>query len=1049
VRPGRRSSLLFASRLRQGLTLGVLCALVIWLAESSGWLEGMQRGALNAMFNWRGRLTPSPNVILVEADEGVVAHYGQWPLPRKVYADLVRRLKHYGVKTIAFDVQFPVHSERPQDDRALVEACREAGNVVQAAVFSPQSLPDASMTPAKSKGLRQNAARFRITDLGESGLDASAATAPFRELLNTAPLIGHVTVYPEWGGGLLRIPHFIRYRGDAYPSLALATAMHYLDIKPKDVIATDDEILIAGRHIPINEYGEALVNWTGPTGVIPAYTFQQVLETRPELRLPAGTFKDAVVLIGITHPGAYERYATPFSPNQPAVELQANALENILENRPLGEAPEAWHLLLLLMACLLAGVLTAHRGARASALWMVGIAILLWFTGFALLWHERIYLDIATPVLGVLLTCAATLAYRQLRDARDLKIAEERYVLAARGANDGIWDWDLQSGEIYYSPRWRAMLGLNQSLPATPEDWFKRVHHADTDKLRADLKRHLEGNSAHFENEHRILHLDGTYRWVLARGLRVAGKQGRPARIAGSLTDITSRKSAEETLLHNAFYDGLTGLPNRALFMDRLGRAMGRARRHDNYLFAVLFLDLDRFKVVNDSLGHVIGDQLLIAVAKRLESCLRHGDTAARLGGYEFSLLLDDIHDDKDATRVAERFQTELSKPFLLDNHEVFAAASIGIAISGERGAATPYQRPEELLRDADTAMYRAKALGRSRHEVFDSDMHARAVALLKLETDLRHALERQDFRVFYQPIVSLQTGHITGFEALARWEHPERGLVPPSEFIALAEETGLVIALDYAILGQACRQIRSWHEQFHAESAGTPGEAKAGREKTSTPSPPGFALSANLSSKHFSQGDVVTEIERILVECDFPPQSLRLEVTESVILDNIESAATVLYRLKALGVQLALDDFGTGYSSLSYLHRLPLDILKIDRSFVARIGAERDNTAIVRAIITLAHNMDMAVIAEGIETLEQVTLLRELGCGYGQGFFFAQPLSTEDTTALLKEDQNWISPGENDRSFLSTEDGEHLDGETDEEPKTGSSSVVQRVLRR
>jgi diguanylate cyclase (GGDEF)-like protein/PAS domain S-box-containing protein len=983
-------SLLFASRLRQGLTLGVLCALVIWFTESSGWLEGVQRGALNTMFNWRGWHQPSPDIILVEADEGTLARFGQWPLPRHVYADLVNNLKESGARTIVFDVQFPVHSESPQDDRALVEACRRAGNVIQAAVFSPQALPDVSMTEAQTRELSRNAARFRITDIGKAGLDASSGTAPFKELLETAPLVGHVTVYPEWDGGLLRIPHLIRYRGDAYPSLALAAAAHFLGVKPKDIVADDHEIRIAGRRIPISKSGEALVNWAGPTGVIPSFTFQQVLEPRRDLRLPKDTFKDAVVLIGITHPGAYERYATPFSPNQPAVELQANALDNILENRPLFEASELWHLLLLLTACLLAGVLTAHRGARASALWMAGIVALLWFFGFALLWRERVYLDIATPILGVLLTCAATLGYRQLRDARDLKIAEERYALAARGANDGIWDWNLQTGEIYYSPRWRSMLGLGQSTSTSPEEWFKRVHHEDADKLQADLQRHLEGNSLHFENEHRILHADDTYRWVLARGLRVAGERDQPARIAGSLTDITERRVAEETLLHNAFYDGLTGLPNRALFMDRLGRAMGRARRHGHYLFAVLFLDLDRFKVVNDSLGHVIGDQLLVAVARRLESCLRPGDTAARLGGDEFTLLLDDIHDDKDATRIAERFQSELAKPFLLDGHEVFAGASIGIAISGERGVSTPYQRPEELLRDADTAMYRAKALGRGRHEVFDADMHARAVALLQLETDLRHALERQDFHVFYQPIVSLETGRISGFEALARWEHPERGLVPPGEFIALAEETGLVIALDYTILDQACRQLRRWHQQF---------------EGASTPT---LALSANLSSKHFSQGDVVADIERILRECDFPPHSLRLEVTESVILDNIESAATVLSRLKALGVQLSLDDFGTGYSSLSYLHRLPLDILKVDRSFVARMGGEDDNTEIVRAIVTLARNMKMAVIAEGVETEEQVRLLQELSCNYGQGFYFSRPLPAEEAARMLEENRAW-----------------------------------------
>jgi diguanylate cyclase (GGDEF)-like protein/PAS domain S-box-containing protein len=988
-------SLLSASRFRQGCILGLLCALFIASAELSGWLDGLQRGTLNAMFRSRGWSVPSPNIVLVEAEEGTVARYGQWPLPRQVYANLIRSLHKSGAKTIAFDVQFPVASERPKDDRAFVQACREAGNVIQAMVFSPQEMPDLSMNPAQGKGLRENAKRFRITSTGDEGRDAVAATAAFKELLDTAPMTGHVTVVPEWSGGLLRLPHIFRYQGDVYPSLALATAIHYLGLKPKDVVATDDAIKIGGRTIPINENGETLVNWTGPTGTIPSYTFQDVLEPNPDERVPPDTFKDAIVLIGITHPGAYERYATPFSPNQPAVELQANALDNILENRALREAPDSWHLLLLVFASLVAGVLTAHRGARASALWTAGIIVVLWFLGFGLLWRILLYLDVSTSMLGVLLTCATTLAYRQLRDARDLKIAEERYALAARGANDGIWDWNLQTGEIYYSPRWHSMLGYADTpLPPQPEEWFNRIHSQDVDKLRADLDRHLNGHSTHFENEHRILHADGTYRWVLARGLRVLEANGAPGRIAGSLTDMTDRKVAEEQLLHNAFYDGLTGLPNRALFMDRLGRAIGRARRHTDYMFAVLFLDLDRFKVVNDSLGHVIGDQLLITVARRLESCLRPGDTAARLGGDEFTLLLDDIHDEEDATRVADRFQAELAKPFSVSGHEVFPGASIGIAISGNKGTMTRYERPDDLLRDADTAMYSAKATGRGRHEIFDEGMHTRAVDLLKLETDFRRALEHRDFYVYYQPIVSLKTGRIAGFEALARWQHPERGIVPPGEFIALAEETGLIIQLDHTILNQACRQLCSWQDEY-----------KAATTAASTPS---LVLSANLSSRHFSQPNLPAQIKQILDASGFPAEHVRLEITESVILENIESAARLLNQLKELGVQLALDDFGTGYSSLSYLHRLPLDVLKIDRSFVTRMDGKEENSEIVRAIITLARNMKMTVIAEGVETEEQLQQLAELDCDFGQGFYFGRPLSSEQTGEILMQDRVW-----------------------------------------
>lgn len=999
---------LFATRIRQGLTLGLATAVIVILAHTLGWLDGSERGALNALFRWRGHALPSPDVVLVVADEETLANrkFGQWPFRRAVYARLIDHLNRAGAKTIGFDVLFSVPSGKPEDDRALINTCRRVGNVVLAAVFSPQEHPDVSMTASQSGGLVDRAERFRITNKGDSAVDASSGAAPLPQLLDSVPMIGHITVFPEWNGGLLRIPHLIRYRGDTYPSLALAMAAHYLGLKPQQIMATNENVEIIGRRIPLNEQGETLVNWTGPTNTIPTYTFQQVLDPDPGNEVPDSTFKNAVVLVGIVHPGAYDRYATPFSPNQPAVELQANALDNILQNHPLREAPEIWHLLLLTLACLLAGVLTAQRGARVSALWAIGLGLVLWSIGFSLLWRGGVYLDVAAPVLGVIATCAATLGYRQLRDASDLKIAEERYALAARGANDGIWDWDLQSGQIYFSPRWRTMLGYNEAeITPDPREWFKRVHFDDLDKLQADLTRHIEGHSVHFEHEHRLLHADGAYRWVLARGLRVLDEQGRPARVAGSLTDITDRKVAEEQLLRNAFYDGLTALPNRALFMDRLGRAIGRARRHTDYLFAVLFLDLDRFKVVNDSLGHLIGDQLLIAVAKRLESCLRPGDTAARLGGDEFTLLLDDIHDEQDVTRVAERLQSELAKPFILDGQEVFPSASIGIALSGSPSRATAYERADDLLRDADTAMYRAKALGRGRHEVFDEGMHARAVALLRLETDLRRAIESDDFHVFYQPIVSLENGRIRGFEALARWEHPERGLVPPGEFIALAEETGLVIALDHSILRQACRQTLIWHQQFDADREATPAR---GNGASRGPVYPPLSLSANLSSKHFLQGNVMEEVREILEATNFPPGCLRLEITESVILENIESAAKILDQLKTLGVQLALDDFGTGYSSLSYLHRLPLDIIKIDRSFVSRMGAQGENMEIVRAILMLATTMKMTVVAEGIETGEQMQLLKEMGCDYGQGFYFSRPVSSDETTTLLMEDRAW-----------------------------------------
>lgn len=974
----------------QGLVLSALSGLLIFFAVHLGWTTGVERGAMDAMFRARGKLYPSPNIVIVHADEGTVARFGRWPLPRKVYADIVNRVSNAGAKAIAIDVQFPALSDRPKDDLALINACKKAGNVVQAAVFYVPAASTTSTFDTASRSLAVRGTRFQLTDKVSDhesfGLDAVSSTVAIGPLLDSAAGLGHVTVYPEWDGALRRIPHYIRYKEVAYPSLALAAAALYLGIKPGAIQVTDNAIEVGDRSIPINQKGEALINWRGPTGVFPMYTFQQVLATSSAEKLPDDIFKDSIVLIGITHPGAYERYATPLSPNQPAVELQANALDNILENRPIREAPPWMPIALVFIMPLVAGILTTGRGARQGALILLCLSAALWISGTLLLANVLVYLPVAAPILAATLACVLTLGYRQLHDARSVKIAEERYALAVRGANDGVWDWNLETGEIYYSPRWRQMLGENKEIiPSLVDAWTERVHPDDVLRVTNEFKRHIAGKTDHFQCEYRMRHESGEYLWVLARGLRVL-HNGKPSRVAGSLTDITGRKQAESELLHNAFYDVLTGLPNRALFMDRLGRAMSRTGRDNDYMFAVLFLDIDRFKVINDSLGHSNGDRLLVSVAKRLETCLRPGDTAARLGGDEFTLLLDDINGLEDAIRVAERCQVALAQPFNLDGHEIVSGASVGIVVSGEKGVPITYKKAEELLRDADTALYRAKAQGRGRHEVFDETMHAHAVSLLRLEADLRRALENSDFLVFYQPIISLMSGEVAGFEALVRWEHPTRGLISPGEFIMLAEETGLIIPIDHWILREACRQTQLWHKKLDEEKPGHPK----------------LTISVNLSSKHFSLPGLAQYIEAILCETNFPPEHLRLEITESVILENIDSAVVMLSELKALGLQLAIDDFGTGYSSLSYLHRLPIDILKIDRSFVMRMGKDGENAEIVRAVVTLAQSLNKVVTAEGVETQEQLNALRSLNCDFCQGYLFSQPLKGSEATTYL-----------------------------------------------
>jgi len=470
--------------------------------------------------------------------------------------------------------------------------------------------------------------------------------------------------------------------------------------------------------------------------------------------------------------------------------------------------------------------------------------------------------------------------------------------------------------------------------------------------------------------------------WVEENARTVRDESGVLLHIEGTMQDISRHKQREAELMRHAFHDKLTGLPDRALFLERVERCIKRRARRQSYWFAVLFLDLDRFKIVNDSLGHSAGDQLLIAAAQKLESSLRPGDTVARLGGDEFAILLDDIQDLNDATSVADRIQHLFSEPSNLGGHEVYTSASIGIALISRN-----HDRPDDLLRDADTAMYRAKAAGKARHAIFDAEMHADGKNVLQLESDLRHALNNREFYTEYQPIVSLGSGRIIGFEAFLRWQHPTRGLVPPSEFVNIAEETGLLVAIDRWVLGESCRKMAAWQAQFPAQSL--------------------LTMSVNLSSRQFVQSDLLDELERILRRAGLSPRSLRLEMTEKSLLANPDSAQQMIERLNQLGVQMSLDDFGTGYSSLAHLHRFAFNALKIDRSFIARLD-DTKNEEIVRAIITIAQNLNMTVVAEGVETQQQLSRLRKMNCHCAQGYLFSDPLNGDAALDLISRNPQW-----------------------------------------
>jgi diguanylate cyclase (GGDEF)-like protein/PAS domain S-box-containing protein len=558
-----------------------------------------------------------------------------------------------------------------------------------------------------------------------------------------------------------------------------------------------------------------------------------------------------------------------------------------------------------------------------------------------------------------------------------LRASEERYALAAQGANDGLWDWDLVNGRIYFAPRWKAMLGYSdEEIGTSPDEWFSRIHPDDRERVEQRLIAHTRRLITSFDLEYRMLHRDGVYRWMLCRGIAMWDASGRATRMVGSQTDITDRKRAEEQLAYGALHDALTGLPNRTLFMDRLSLALKRSQR-ERHLFAVLFLDLDRFKTINDSLGHAAGDELLVVVARRLESVLSPGDTVARLGGDEFAVMLDQLNAPEEAEWIAERIQQALRAPLTIGDRTVYTTVSIGLVLSDQG-----YERAEEIARDADTAMYQAKMGRRARHVMFNPDMRQKALSHFQLENDLRSAIERGELRVYYQPIVALATGRVVAVEALARWHHPNYGLIPPDQFIPLAEEIGLIGVIGQWMLQEACLQVRRWHTRY--------------------PHRADVWVNVNLSAHQLAQPDLMDQIANTIATNNLPARAIKLEITENAFITHRETAAAQLAELRSLGVGVCIDDFGTGYSSLSYLSQFPVDTLKIDRIFIGQLSVARGHREIVKAIITLAHSLGMTVVAEGVETAEQANELRALRCEYAQGWLFGQALPPEQVEMLV-----------------------------------------------
>jgi diguanylate cyclase (GGDEF)-like protein/PAS domain S-box-containing protein len=559
----------------------------------------------------------------------------------------------------------------------------------------------------------------------------------------------------------------------------------------------------------------------------------------------------------------------------------------------------------------------------------------------------------------------------------ELRRSEERYAVAARATNDGIWDWDLRAGTVHFSERWKALVGCEELVSDRPDAWLERVHPDDLGRLRRDIEDHLAGTSPHFESEHRFRCADGRWSWMLTRGLATRDAGGAPIRLTGSLSDVTERRQAQERLIHDAQHDALTGLPNRSLLMDRVAQCLGELEPDCGHGCAVLHIDVDRFKLVNESLSHADGDRLLVVLARRVEDVVHRCDTLARVGGDEFTVLVTRAGSAEEVLEIASRVGHAIAGPISFGEQTLSVSASIGIAHTLD-GVVDP----EDLVRNADIAMHDAKARGGGSHEVFDPSMHRRVIERLSLESELRDAIESGRLRTFLQPIVDLRTGALHGLEALARWPAGARNITP-AEFIPVAEDCGLIGALGALVLERSCQTLSDWQRRGVVA--------------------PEVTVSVNVSIRQLTHLGFVEQVRAALSDADLPAANLVLEITESTLMENPELVSAVLRELIELGVTVELDDFGTGYSSLTVLRDFPGDTLKIDRGFVDNMTERPEADTIVRSIVGLAHNLGLGVIAEGIESHDQLAALVTLGCEYGQGYFFGRPLPVGELEAVLR----------------------------------------------
>jgi len=1009
-----------------GVTLAVLVPMVYQPLQPV-LLDRMEGENFDLRFRVRGAERPGPETVVVAADEKAAAAFGRWPFSHRYFAAAIDRLKADGAKVIAFDVIFPqaeltfsedVRSrlseiarsmpansaqakdlqavlDAPSPDDAMAQSMKAAGNVVLgfALDHGDAEVPGLAEAPAYVEDWAYGRVNARPDGSSTVKLQAIGVQPPVDQL-GQAAMVGGVVNVDKDIDQAPRSESFARqFDGETYPPLSLAAAAAYLGVSPLDLTLSlgsemeKGSVRVGDRSVPIDSQAKGLVNYYGPRQTFPTYSMLDVVEGKFE----PGTFTDKIVFIGVTLTAVQDLFKSAFDLNIPGVERHATITERILEGPSLVEPDYAE--LINRIALVVLGLLTAAFTIRLPASGgIIGAIVMIavwWGVGQLALFPGGIRLNFVYPASAILVNFIAMAVLRIVREEqqrraaeRDLRVSEERYALAARGANDGLWDWDLATSRFYTSPRWHQMLGIAaEEVRSTPEDWFNRTNAEDVTTLRAALDAHLAGQSAHFEQEFRMRHADQSDRWMQARGLAVVDKLGKPYRFAGSMTDITDRKLAERQLLFDAFHSRLTGLPNRALLIDRVNQATQLWQRGSESDVIVLILDLDHFRNINETLGQAIGDQVLISLARNLEPALRPDDTLAHLGEDEFAVLRFAAGDvQSQLEQLLGGLYRVLAHPVEIEGRAFEMTASIGYVLASQSAG----EGGDELLRDANLALYKAKTTGRNKAEPFEAAMHATAVKRFDLEADLRRAIAKGgELELFYQPIIDIQNDRMHGYEALLRWRHPTRGLVSPIDFIPLAEDTGLIVEIGRRSILEAARQIAAW----------TPPDGGK---------PPQVAV--NVSGRQFAAEGLLDDIENALRITEIPPGCLKLEVTESLVMDNPERTVDLLKRIMAIGCKVSIDDFGTGYSSLSHLHRFPFNTLKIDRSFIVRMADSREGFEIVRVIASMAKVLDRDVVAEGVEDQTAVTTLRELGVEFVQGYVYSKPLPAAEATAFLEK---------------------------------------------